>query len=583
MPACLRPAYRSYFRIATVAVLTATMIALINTPSAFSSNSEVVLLDFHSANCIPCQHMQPILQRLQLSGLPVQPVDVDRQPELAQRYGVTGVPCFVLVSGGREVDRVVGATSTDRLLAMFAQVGIRPDSPRAAGSASGARQNAATFNTLDPSPNRASAVPNRIGRDANDWSSAPAQAAFPNGATAATNVTPDATSSARRDASTRLTSAQASDSASGELRETLRQGSVRLIIRDDGGRSFGSGAIINAHGSEVLIVTCGHLFSHLKKKPEIQVDFFDGTGVHSARGALIGFDADRDVGLIAAKSPIAPRVLRLAPPGAQSTVGEPAFSVGCNHGEDPTVWPTHVTAINKYLGPANIEAAREPVQGRSGGGLFNGKGELIGICNAADPTDKEGLYSALENVWWAVDRFNLGQVVRSGIQPANIVAPANAIAAIPKRSPTTLPDVAASPRLAWPSTSIASDVGRNTSDSFAGVASEFSNGAALAERGTSSENDAEVICIVRPKGDLASRPKVLVLDRPSRAFLRELEDESKRQDTRQLTNYVRNKNNPTVAPEANSAPSTPSKKSREGMRAPVYFDAPPSGLQPIYR
>ena len=46
-------------------------------------------------------------------------------------------------------------------------------------------------------------------------------------------------------------------------------------------------------------------------------------------------------------------------------------------------------------------------EGRSGGGLFNEKGELIGVCYAADYEGNEGLYAALDSIHDEVVRLNL--------------------------------------------------------------------------------------------------------------------------------------------------------------------------------
>ena len=78
--------------------------------------------------------------------------------------------------------------------------------------------------------------------------------------------------------------------------------------------------------------------------------------------------------------------------------GDPVTSVGCNHGENPTPWATQITAINRYQGHPNVEAARAPVEGRSGGGLFNAQGQVIGICYAAEPKGDEGLYASLSSI-----------------------------------------------------------------------------------------------------------------------------------------------------------------------------------------
>jgi len=35
-------------------------------------------------------------------------IDVDEHPDLAQKYGVRGIPCFVAVRNGKETARQVG-------------------------------------------------------------------------------------------------------------------------------------------------------------------------------------------------------------------------------------------------------------------------------------------------------------------------------------------------------------------------------------------------------------------------------------------------------------------------------------------
>ncbi len=44
-------------------------------------------------------------------------VDVDQSPELAQRYGVEGVPTLLFLRNGKEVDRQVGLPSKEALRA----------------------------------------------------------------------------------------------------------------------------------------------------------------------------------------------------------------------------------------------------------------------------------------------------------------------------------------------------------------------------------------------------------------------------------------------------------------------------------
>ena len=69
--------------------------------------------------------MEPILQRLENAGYPVQRVNVEQHPELARRFAVGPIPCMVLLKRGQEVQRVEGLTGYDRLAQMFQQAGFR--------------------------------------------------------------------------------------------------------------------------------------------------------------------------------------------------------------------------------------------------------------------------------------------------------------------------------------------------------------------------------------------------------------------------------------------------------------------------
>lgn len=42
-------------------------------------------------------------------------VDTDQEPELAQKYGVQGIPTLVLLKDGQEADRAVGYMDEERL------------------------------------------------------------------------------------------------------------------------------------------------------------------------------------------------------------------------------------------------------------------------------------------------------------------------------------------------------------------------------------------------------------------------------------------------------------------------------------
>jgi len=84
-----------------------------------------VLVDFWAEWCGPCRMVGPIVEDLagEYAGkLRTVKVDVDQSPEVAGRYGITGIPSLLFFNGGKEVNRVVGALPKPRLKAAIEQV-----------------------------------------------------------------------------------------------------------------------------------------------------------------------------------------------------------------------------------------------------------------------------------------------------------------------------------------------------------------------------------------------------------------------------------------------------------------------------
>src|SRR4029078_12579204 len=143
-----------------------------------------------------------------------------------------------------------------------------------------------------------------------------------------------------------------------------------------------------------------HLFGEARGKPAVKTELFDATrnGVHvvaQATGDVISYDLKRDIALVSIRVDRRVLIANVAPPKSPIERGDRVISIGCSNGNDPTVMESRITSLDRYQGPPNIEASGAPAIGRSGGGLFNMKGELIGICNNADPEGNEGLYAGL--------------------------------------------------------------------------------------------------------------------------------------------------------------------------------------------
>src|SRR4029079_11594384 len=129
---------------------------------------------------------------------------------------------------------------------------------------------------------------------------------------------------------------------------------------------------------------------------------------------VLSYDLARDIALVSLRVDRPVGVASGAPPRSAGERGDRMGGVGCSNGQDPTVLETRVTSLDRYQGPPNIEASGAPAIGRSGGGLFNGKNELVGVCNNAAPEGNEGIYAGLESIHDQLDRLGLKDIYTKG-------------------------------------------------------------------------------------------------------------------------------------------------------------------------
>jgi hypothetical protein len=297
------------------------------------------------------------------------------------------------------------------------------------------------------------------------------------------------------------------------------QATVRLRVEDGNGNSIGTGTIIDSHGDEALVMTCAHVFRESKGEGNISVDLFVPGARGPVAGKVIDFDLEKDVALFAIRPGVKVTPVPVAKSGYQARQGDRVFSIGCDRGADPTVRESQVTNLNKYVGPANIEVAGQPVIGRSGGGLFSDDGHLIGVCNLADPKDDEGIYAATSLLHGNLAKNNLAWIYN---QSAPQVASTQT--APPRTSETALtttppPDMAEEmPRAPL------SDIGR--SGAPLASAPPLAAPQPLTTLPSQIPDGMEIICIVRPKNDPQGKSQVYYLDRPSRSLLNHLAMES---------------------------------------------------------
>lgn len=82
------------------------------------------LLDFYADWCGPCQMMKPVVEEFEKAhaDLKVRRVNIDEEEELAEKYGVSGIPCLVFLKDGEEVAREVGAVPAKKLEKIYEKI-----------------------------------------------------------------------------------------------------------------------------------------------------------------------------------------------------------------------------------------------------------------------------------------------------------------------------------------------------------------------------------------------------------------------------------------------------------------------------
>ncbi len=356
-----RQSYRLCQRFATFC-LVVSLLATVG-----SGADEPHLYVFSMPGCRPCQQMEPDVDRLAQAGYPVTKIDCVANEAWANHFQITQAPTTVLVSGQQVVSRSLGPQNYADLIKLFDAVGFRP------------RQ----------SETKSSLVAN-------------------------------VTAPIQPTAAEREPSAPTAASAWTQPQLAAHRSAIRLKVEDPQGTSYAAGTVIHRHGDECLAITCGHVFRDSQGTGKITVDYGFNEGQHlTSPGQLIKYDSDaRDVGLVVFKTQRSIEPVRIAPQALPVQPGDQVFSLGCDHGADPTLRLTQIIRTAVYDGATKYDIVGRPVDGRSGGGLFSAGGQLIGICNAAAVEEDEGVYTSLENIYWQISQANMAHL----FQPTAAIA-----------------------------------------------------------------------------------------------------------------------------------------------------------------
>ncbi len=80
-----------------------------------------VLVDFYADWCGPCRMVAPVVSQIaeEHPEYLVCKVNVEEESELAGQFGVMSIPTLVVLRGGKEVARSVGAKGKPQILALL--------------------------------------------------------------------------------------------------------------------------------------------------------------------------------------------------------------------------------------------------------------------------------------------------------------------------------------------------------------------------------------------------------------------------------------------------------------------------------
>ena len=81
-----------------------------------------VLVDFFATWCGPCKMMAPVIEDVaaEMAGkADFYMLDIDDNPDIAQRYGVMSIPLFIVFKNGEPVAKALGSQPKEQILSLF--------------------------------------------------------------------------------------------------------------------------------------------------------------------------------------------------------------------------------------------------------------------------------------------------------------------------------------------------------------------------------------------------------------------------------------------------------------------------------
>ena len=477
--------------------------------SSLGAGSRSYVLEFSSQSCGPCQQVAPVVSKLEREGLPIRSVDVNDDRAMAEQYEVTSIPTFVVVVNGKEVERMSGVQSEGRIRQMLARI------PRPERAASNDRW-AVELGEPAPLPRPQVVVPTERRQPPASSEIVVAERGdkpkglWPFKPTKKSSLPAEV----RGNNPGRMPDVGALSPAEAPA---PMDASVRIRVLTGNSVVKGSGTVIESVTGRATILTCSHICRGANEGTKVEVDLFRDGKPTTILAKIIGTDPVADVAIISLPCD---QVLPASPVGALTQspgVGDKVVGIGCSGGAEPSREQLRVKDVNKFDGPPTLTCTGIPAQGRSGGGLFDENGTLVGVCFAADADENKrpngGVYCGLKPVHELLTKHELARLIPSDAEdsalavtepdhsPAEWPGKAGLVDSAPMSTAPVLPPEDASIQ---PSTMPLTKTP---------AAEEF------------AADDAEVVVIIRSRSAGTAGDKVILIHKPSRKFLQFVEGE----------------------------------------------------------
>lgn len=85
------------------------------------NSGKIILLDFYADWCGPCHMLSPVVDEFaeENPDFVVGKINVDKEPELSEEFGVSSIPMLVVMKDGKILNKSVGAKSKQQILEMI--------------------------------------------------------------------------------------------------------------------------------------------------------------------------------------------------------------------------------------------------------------------------------------------------------------------------------------------------------------------------------------------------------------------------------------------------------------------------------